>query len=376
MDLKKIEWETAVTVVGAAAGMLTVVGGIFVWSGVYNIAASTDHLSVTTWLLQKLREQSIATQSSGIKAPRLDDDGMIRLGASHYEAGCVPCHNRPGQEINPIVSGMLPSPPGLVDAVERRKPEAVFWIVKHGLKYTGMPAWPSAVRDDEVWALTAFLSQLPEQHEKYLDLAGIDRLPAPVDSRGLASLGAFTQCARCHESEGVGTNGDRVPRLAGLPFVYLLRSLGEYRERIRTSGVMEPVADLLSDDEMQELAAYYSRLAPAADKARHAPGRRQIERGRAIAVRGDAENDIPACLTCHSGAQSPQFAPLPGQHADYIAEQLRVWQRGGRARTPYGRIMAPIAQRLSEQQITDVSAYLASLPPVRTGSGPVAEARP
>lgn len=359
---------------GVAAGGLMLTGALFVWSGIYNVAASTDHLSVTTWLFEKVREQSIATHSSWIEAPPLDDEGMIRLGASHYEGGCVSCHGRPGELINPIVSGMLPSPPDLTVTIARRSPEEIFWIVKHGLKYTGMPAWPDTKRDDEVWALTAFLTHPLERTGDYSGLAGLTRGAGDEGRDGLAGSRVFTRCARCHESEGIPTNGDRIPRLAGQPEAYLLRSLREYAQRTRTSGAMQPVAYLLEDGKMRDLAAYYSALAPVADKPSAAHDPEQLRRGEAIATRGIPEEKVPACLSCHSGRQSPHFPALAGQHADYIAEQLRLWQRGGRAGTAYGRIMATIARRLGEQQIEDVSAYLASRPAVRAATLPVAEA--
>ncbi|PLU74439.1 cytochrome C, partial [Sinorhizobium medicae] len=175
MDLRNLHWTTIAKVAGLGTGLLIVVGAVFVLSGVYNVAASKDHLRITTWILTLIRERSIATRSFKIEVPALDDESKIRLGASHYEGGCVPCHNRPGEEINPIVSGMLPPPPNLLEIGKHRPPEKIFWIVKHGLKYTGMPAWTNVLRDDEVWALTAFLASLPATAGNYGELAGLSR---------------------------------------------------------------------------------------------------------------------------------------------------------------------------------------------------------
>ena len=67
---------------------------------------------------------------------------------------------------------MLPEPPYLGGVVESWKPEQLFWIVKHGLKYTGMPSWPALSRDDEVWSVVAFLQRLPGMKpETYRGLA-------------------------------------------------------------------------------------------------------------------------------------------------------------------------------------------------------------
>ncbi|WP_026620488.1 cytochrome c553 (plasmid) [Ensifer sp. WSM1721] len=372
MELKKLHWTTVAAVLGMGAAGLVVAGTIFVSSGIYNVAASSGHLRITTWLMAMVRERSIDTRSFPIEVPPLDDEGMIRLGAAHYEGGCVPCHGRPGEEMNPIMSAMLPPPPNLTEIGKRRPPEEIFWIVKHGLKYTGMPAWPNTGRDDEVWAVTAFLAGLPDAAGDYPDFAGLTR---GGDTRqGLANDRVFTRCGRCHETEGTSTNGDRIPRLAGLPEAYLLRSLREYAEGTRASGAMEPAADLLDEGEMRELAAYYSALRPVGRKALVAPDAERLRRGETIATQGIPRHGVPACLSCHSGRQSSYFPRLAGQHAPYVAEQLRLWQRGGRVGTAYGRIMAVVARALNPEQIEDVAAYLASLSPDAAPPEPMAEA--
>nr|WP_246318953.1 c-type cytochrome [Peteryoungia desertarenae] len=350
---------------------------ILVWSGLYNVAASRDHLQVTTWMLERVREQSIATQAMGIEAPLLDDDGMVRLGAAHYEAGCVPCHNRPGNAINPIVEGMLPSPPKLTSALEERKPETIYWIVKHGLKYTGMPAWPDQTRDDEVWAVTAFLQTLQRpSDQQYLDLAGVRRISDDVRTEGFASFDRFTECGRCHDSGRLDTNGDRIPRLSGQSPEYLLRSLREYAGQDRPSGVMEPVAALLDEETMRALVARYARVEKSRSVTAPPSDAEQLERGRIIAQRGDPKRGVPACDSCHAAGRSPQFPRLAGQHADYLVGQLELWQRGGRTGTTYGRIMSHVASRLSADQISDVTSYYQSLPGDGAPDGAVARAGP
>ncbi|MCA1490328.1 c-type cytochrome [Ensifer sp. NBAIM29] len=360
MDLKDLHWTTIAKVVALAGAGVIVVGAVFVWSGVYNVAASRDHLRFTTRLFEMIRERSIAVRSYPVKAPALDDEGMVRLGAGHFEGGCAPCHSRPGEEINAIVSGMLPAPPNLRTIGERRPAEEIFWIVKHGMKYTGMPAWPSLRRDDEIWAVTAFLVRLPDAVDDYAELSGLTR-GALGDTPGeLASGRTLTQCGRCHENGHNGTNGDRVPRLAGQNEAYLLRSLREFAGQIRPSGAMEPVAGLLDDGERRKLASYYSALRPTAKDKTTAPDAEQIRRGQTIALRGIPQQQVPACMSCHAGRQSPQFPLITGQHADYIKTQLHLWRQGGRRGSAYGRIMAVVAEALEPAQIEDVAAYLAA----------------
>jgi cytochrome c553 len=350
---------------GVVLTLFAVAGAVFIWSGLYNVAASRDHFWATTWILEKLREQSVATHSAFIETPPLDDPALVRLGAAHYEGGCVPCHSRPGEPINAVVSQMLPSPPHLADAAVGQAPEELFWIVKHGLKYTGMPAWPAPIRDDEVWALTAFLMELAGgEMDNYRQLAGLDRLPARAlaeeDLTHQTETVALTQCTRCHDHAAASTISSLVPKLAGQSRGYLERALNEYAARTRPSGIMQPGAALLEGVEISKIAEYYASLIPPPAQRGMVPPR--IARGRVLATQGDPENAIPRCLACHSSSRAAEFPALSGQHADYLAGQLRVWQSGGRASTAYGQIMAPIARRLSEEQILDVSAYFASLP--------------
>src|SRR5690606_28039167 len=109
------------------------------------------------------RVHSVDTWSSFVPAPpSLDGADLLALGAAHFEGGCTPCHSRPGDPANAIAAAMLPPPPPLGTVVGSMDAKALFWIVKRGLKYTAMPAWPAQKRDDEVWAVTAFLVRLPE----------------------------------------------------------------------------------------------------------------------------------------------------------------------------------------------------------------------
>src|SRR5690606_35032220 len=140
-----------------------VAGGLLVaWSGVYNIAASKGHWAITRAFLSFGMRNSIEFHAAATKAPALDHIALVQRGAGHYQGGCAPCHGAPGEPPSPITRDMLPEPPVLAGVVPQWKPRELFWIVKHGLKYTGMPAWPAPKRDDEVWAVVAFLNRLPD----------------------------------------------------------------------------------------------------------------------------------------------------------------------------------------------------------------------
>ncbi len=91
------------------------------------------------------------THALGITVPPLDGDDRLRRGAAHYQQGCAPCHGSPAGPSMQVVRTMLPEPSDLKELVPTWKSNELFWIVKNGLKYTGMPAWPTQQRDDEVW---------------------------------------------------------------------------------------------------------------------------------------------------------------------------------------------------------------------------------
>ena len=153
---------------------LAVAGGLLLaWSGLVSVAASSGHYAITTWFLHYTMRQAVKTQSSLVEVPSgvLDDAGQVALGAVHYADGCAPCHGAPGEPRSPLVLAMTPPPPWLPRVIPTWDTEALFWIVRHGVKYSGMPAWPAQARADEVWAVVAFLRALPD-----LDAATYRRL--------------------------------------------------------------------------------------------------------------------------------------------------------------------------------------------------------
>lgn len=132
----------------------------WVYSGQYSVAADAPHWDVTTRVFSTIRERSIAAHAAHLTVPNLADPALIALGAEHYAAMCTGCHLAPGMDDNELRQGLYPKPPNLS---ERRDltPAESFWIIKHGLKMSGMPAWGLTHDDDAIWGLVAFLQQLP-----------------------------------------------------------------------------------------------------------------------------------------------------------------------------------------------------------------------
>jgi len=353
---------------GALAAVLVLVAGaLFVRSGLYNVAASSDHWPFTTWLIDRVRVHSVDTWSSFVPAPpSLDDADLLALGAAHFEGGCTPCHSRPGDPANAIAAAMLPPPPPLGTVVGSMDAKALFWIVKHGLKYTAMPAWPAQQRDDEVWAVTAFLVRLPELSPRaYRELAGMTRTGQAVQdgaelATGSESVG-LTECVRCHGDAETGPLSGYVPVLNAQPRRYLERALAEYADAQRPSGVMQPVATLLTPTERLRLAAWYAGLAaPREDRPDPAPG--LVEEGRRLAREGEPGTGLPPCLACHARDHPESFPSLAGQNPEYLLGQLGLFRRGARDGTVHGQIMGVIARRLGDRQAQAAAAYFASLP--------------
>ena len=146
---------------------LAVIGGlIFIYSGVFDIAASDPHWPITRWVFETARTRSIKAHAAGIQAPPgLDDPGKLLIGTEHFAAHCAVCHGAPGVPKGDIGRGLYPPPPDLAKAVPLYSPAELFWILKHGIKMTGMPAW-SDHSDEELWATVALLEKLPGMSEQ------------------------------------------------------------------------------------------------------------------------------------------------------------------------------------------------------------------
>jgi cytochrome c553 len=354
LDLRQLStWQRLGLASVVVLGALLLSGVIFILSGVYNIGASRDHWSVTNLLLTIVRDRSISVAAGSIKAPPLNDPDLYRLGAQHVALQCTACHSTPGEPLNPVYSNMLPSPPDLTGTIHDYSASEAFWIVNHGLKYTGMPAWPASDRPDEVWSVVAFLDRLGR--------LGPEIYAAETQAPG----GEFGQCVQCHGGQTTAPVSDLVPRLNGLPETQLIQSLQYYRSGLRSSGFMVPLAHDMSDAEIAAVAEYFADLPPLPPP--EVVDTKAIERGRLIAQNGVPERDVPACASCH-GSGRPGMPRLAGQSARYMDNQLLLWQNdpGFRTASPLAEIMAVVGRRLTPEQAADVSAYYASLLPEST----------
>lgn len=146
---------------------LVVIGGLaLLYTGAIDVAASEHHWPVTRWIFETARTRSIKAHAAGIEAPpALDSPAKLVVGTEHYAAHCAVCHGAPGVPKGEIAYGLNPQPPDLKEISSRYTPSELFWILKHGIRMTGMPSWGDH-SDDELWATVGFLERLPKLTEQ------------------------------------------------------------------------------------------------------------------------------------------------------------------------------------------------------------------
>jgi mono/diheme cytochrome c family protein len=147
----------------AIIGVVVAVAGLFTYAGYYDVAADNAHWGVTRGFIDSARDRSIVRQSREVGTPpALDDPGLLAMGAEHYDDMCVECHLAPGKDEGELRAGLNPKPPKLAVRGTPHAPEQDFWVIKHGVKMTAMPAWGVTHDDHSIWALTAFVQRLPD----------------------------------------------------------------------------------------------------------------------------------------------------------------------------------------------------------------------
>lgn len=181
--------------------------GIFVESGVYDIGADRHHARPVQALMQTLRERSIEHHARGITPPNLADPQLILKGAGQYAAMCTGCHLKPGMTDSEIRPGLYPQPPNL--SRTRIEPREAFWVIKHGIKMSAMPAWGGSHDDATIWSMVAFLQKLPELTPAQYE-AIVARAPPDMDMDD-------GHGANPHDDSGMGMPASAKPASDGAP---------------------------------------------------------------------------------------------------------------------------------------------------------------
>ena len=370
--LRPASWRRLIARLAAVSVLLAAAAFAFLTLGLTPIAADEGHWPITQRVLQYAMTRTVRMQSLDTSAPALDEPALLLEAAGHYDTQCMPCHGAPGRTRARVVAQMVPSPPYLAEVVDEWKPRELHWIVKHGIKYTAMPAWTSQKRDDEVWAMVAFLKRLPGLDAAQYDVLALGPLasaPHARDELGLRNLrwppvSIVDNCTRCHGVDGRGRGDIAIPPLAGQREAYLLASLQAFARGERHSGVMQTVATGLDAAQMRALARHFASLPRAPAATAGAADAAARARGASLAARGIGAQRIPACRHCHgpgADATNPLYPRLAGLPPRYLARQLRLCQQGQRGGTRYWQLMHRAAASLDDRQIEDLATYYATL---------------
>lgn len=184
----------SVSFIAVAAVVVTAFAAVLIYTGVYNIGADAPHTRVVYNLLDSIRDRSIAVHARGIKPPAdLGSPQRILAGAGLYSGMCTACHLAPGMAKTELSQGLYPQAPELFKASEH-SPAQKFWIIKHGVKLTAMPAWGRTHSDDLIWDMVSFVDKLPSlspaQYKAIVARAPADHDEMMKDMHGEKSLDA------------------------------------------------------------------------------------------------------------------------------------------------------------------------------------------
>lgn len=170
-------------------------------------------------------------------------------------------------------------------------------------------------------------------------------------------------CAACHGGDGNSIN-PIWPSLAGQHEAFLVRQIQMFKSGQRENAMMAPMVSGLSDQDIADLAAYYA----GQELSLKAANPDLVELGKKIYQAGDADRNIPACMSCHgpTGQGNPLsgYPVLANQHAAYTVLQLKAYKAGRKSPDQddlNGQVMAGVAQYMTDEEIEAVSSYLQGL---------------
>ena len=189
--------------------------------------------------------------------------------------------------------------------------------------------------------------------------------PAPAAPPEDSIAQRVLACTACHDDRDRRGRDAYYPRIAGKPADYLFNQLVNFRDGRRFYALMTYLVDHLPDAYLREVAAHFASLEPPYPPPQRAKAPAEVlERGRALAISGDAARRLPACADCHGSAltgMAPAIPGVVGLPREYLVAQLNGWRAGTRKALPPD-CMADIATRLSAEDITALAAFLSSQP--------------
>lgn len=195
-------------------------------------------------------------------------------------------------------------------------------------------------------------------------------------------------CNSCHGMEGLGDDGIGAPRLAGQGYTFVVKQLKDFAADKRideTAFIMNDNAKAMTEEEMRDVALYVNSLDANAPAVSDMDFMKDLEipvgvryLGKGLAQYGAPERGIPACHSCHGyngrGA-APIYPMIGGQRYPYLVNQLKKWRDGSRSNDPMGQMQA-VAQKMTDQDIYNVSVFLNSAPRTTMGNSRVPDEYP
>jgi mono/diheme cytochrome c family protein len=280
--VKTVAATLAVLALGAA-----VVGAIVLEGGYYHIGATKQHFQIVHTLLEKGMHQSVLRHAREVTPPagfEQPTPQLLRRGAGLYRDHCVACHGAPGVAPSDIGKSMQPVPGPLVDAARHWSPRELYWITRHGIKMSGMPAWEYRLSDADLWAVAGFVGKLPQlsppAYAALAEEAGAQApaaMPSRIDADARRGQRALTQyaCQACHLIPGVtGPEtyvGPPLKDLAGRKFIAgsLPNNADNLARWIRDPASVHPLTAMpkmnVTESDARDMAAYLLTPGVSAD---------------------------------------------------------------------------------------------------------------
>ena len=271
----------AVAIVAAIVG-----AGAFLFSGAYNIAATDQHTKPVYWLIEGTMQRSVQLRAVEDQTPDLTAPELADRGSVQYRNRCLHCHGGPGVAPDDAALGMTPVPANLIPTTQQWTAAKMFWVVKNGIKMTGMPAWKYRMSDDEIWQVVAFVKErLPRlSPREFMAMAASASASSNGDTRGdqpraigqaggaIAGRRAIDQygCATCHVIPGItGATRQVGPPLTGIGGRSYIGGVLENTRENMVRWIMSPqharpgtaMPDLrVREEDARDIAAYLETL--------------------------------------------------------------------------------------------------------------------
>lgn len=394
------QWLGPLVSVTILFGLLAI---LFVAAGFVDTSASKPHPQGWASFLHFVFRRSAAHQSRNAAIPAdFGSAAQVAKGATYYGMVCSRCHGGPGLGQNPISLSMRPRPQYLANEVPKFTNRELFWIVKHGVKYSGMSSWPVQDRDDEIWSVVSFLRRMPTMPVDQFRTLAFGPQPAAAGPSPVGALaGGFRPanyalphsseppresydyaapavgfdafalsgdpvrtCERCHSGGGAGAAGGAIPNIALLDPTYMKDALTAFSRGTRHSAFMQDVAVQLSAGQIDGLTRYYAAQPKRQSDNVRAPAA-MLALGARIAASGLPQKRVGACASCHdiTRASGKIFPAIDGQHFAYLRGRMIQFRGSTNEVITADNPMPNESRPLTDREIDAVSLYYAARPP-------------